>query len=530
MNGTSSRPRVVILGGGFAGIGTALELTRSPRRRGRVDVHLVSDENYFVFQPLLPEVVSCRLEPSHIVNPIRQLCPHVTFHCARVKSIDLEKRVVHASGRDERRDRQIGYDHLVVALGQTFDVSRIPGMSEHTYPIRTLGDAFALRSQVISVLEEAEIEPDEAARRRMLTFVAVGGGFSGVETVAELNDMIKSVLRFYPNARRTGHRVVLVHSRDRILNELNPELAEFAQQKLRARGVEIILNSRVNEATAEGVILKNGASIAAATVLCTVGSGPHPLVTALPLPQEGGRLKADEYLRVRERREVWALGDGAEVPDVLSGGTCPPTAQYALREGRRCAENILATVEGRPLRPFQFGGIGQLAVVGHRCGVAQILGRKVSGFPAWFLWRSVYLMKLPGLRCKIRVGIDWALDLIFPRDITKLDIQRSERLSRAHYRQGEVIIRQGEIGDRFYIIESGEVEVLRQDDDAPERRLCTLGKGQSFGEIALLKDTPRTASVRCLTPVDVITFGRQDFQSLMASSASLRRLVEGGAG
>lgn len=526
MAGTPSRPRVVILGGGFAGIGTALELTSSARRRARAEVHLISDENYFVFQPLLPEVVSCRLEPSHIVNPIRQLCPHVTFHCAAVRTIDLDRRVIHAIGRDTRRERLIPYEHLVLALGLTMDVSRIAGMSDHTFPIRTLGDAFALRSQVMSVLEEAEIEPDEAARRRMLTFVAVGGGFSGVETVAELNDMIKSVLRYYPNARRTGHRVVLIHSGERILNEIDPSLAEFAQNKLRERGVQIILNNRVSEATGEGVILKDGTPLAASTVLCTVGSGPHALIAALALPQTRGRIQADECLRVPGHDRVWALGDGATVPDVVSGGTCPPTAQYALRQGRRCAENILGQIEGRPPRPFKFGGLGQLAVVGHRCGVAQVMGWNISGFPAWFLWRSVYLMKLPGIRCKVRVGLDWALDLFFPRDITKLDMQRSERMARAHFRQGEIIIRQGEIGDRFYVIESGEVEVVSEIPGKTEQRLTTLGKGQSFGEVAILKDTPRTATVRCLTPVDVITVGRHDFQSLVTTSSGLRRLMD----
>jgi len=214
------------------------------------------------------------------------------------------------------------------------------------------------------------------------------------------------------------------------------------------------------------------------------------------------------------------------VPDVRRGGFCPPTAQYAMRQGRRAAQNILATIHGKNPQPFVFGGLGQLAVVGRHCGVAQIMGVKMAGFFAWWLWRSVYWMKLPGLRCKVRVGIDWALDLLFPRDITKLAMQRTEKLRRAHYRAGDTIFRQGDIGDRFFIIESGEVEVLVDQNDQPPKRLATRGAGEYFGEVALLKRVPRMATVRCMTAVDVVTFTQQDFQMLVGSYTAFRRNLE----
>ncbi len=519
----NSRPtKIVIIGGGFAGVSAASELGRRTRRDPAIDVHFVSDENYFVFQPMLPEVVSCGIEPSHILNPIRQLCRHVNFHCAQIKSIDLANESVALVGADARKTSTLQYDHLIVCLGLTIDLGRIPGMAEHSLPIKTLGDAFHLRNHVISRLEQADIEPDEQIRRKLLTFVCVGGGFSGVETIAELHDMVRAVLAFYPRAQATGHRTVLVHSRERILGELDEPLAIFAQKKLRQKGIEIILNTRLSEVTADGVVLSNDTEIDAATVVSSVGNAPHPMIAQLDLPQERGRLLADQFLRVKDHTDIWTLGDCAHVPDLQRGGLCPPTAQYAMREGTRCAKNVLATIRNQRLRPFKFGGLGQLAVIGHHSGVAQVMGLRIAGMPAWFLWRSVYLMKLPGLRAKIRVGLDWALDVFFPRDITKLALHRTEALRRAHYRQGECIIKQGEIGDKFYIIESGEVEIIRESEDGTEKRLATRAAGDSFGEVALLRDTTRTATVRCLTSVDVLTFGRSDFTTLVQSYDTLR--------
>ncbi len=517
--------RIVILGGGFAGIAAARALGKQTRHDPSVEVHLVSTENYFVFQPLLPAVVACGLEPSHIINPVRMLCPHVHVHCATVLSIDLENETVCLEGQDARRLFCLPYDHLILGLGLAMDLSRMPGMSEHSLPIKTLGDAFHLRNHVLSKLEQADLEDDEQVRRSALTFVAVGGGFSGVETIAEINDMVKSVTKYYPRARACGARVILVHSRDRILNELGEKLARFAERKMRDRGVEIILGARVKEATPAGVVLSNGDMIQTDTVICSIGNAPHPLIAKSSLPQERGRILVDDCLRVKDHANVWALGDNALVPDVSSGGYCAPTAQYAMRQGKVCAGNVLATIRNQPVKPFSFGGLGQLAVVGHRCGVAHVFGINLSGILAWILWRSVYLMKLPGLRCKIRVGIDWTLDIFFPKDIAMIKVDRTKQLQRAHFREGETIIRQGEIGDKFYIIESGSVEVLLEDSEGATQLLATLCAGDSFGEIALLKDTKRTATVRCIGAVDVVMFARKDFQQLAGSFRAFRDRV-----
>lgn len=516
---------ILILGGGFAGISAAQELVRLASGDVSIQIQLVSDENYFVFQPLLPEVVSCSIEPTHVSIPLRQLCPGVQIHCATVRSIDIEKHEVQVVGSDARHLSTLPYDHVLVCVGMTVDLSRIPGMAAHAFPIKNLGDALHLRNHVLTCLEEAELTDDEALRRKTLTFVTIGGGFSGVETAAEINDMIRSVLTYYPRAQAVGHRMLLVQSGERILKELDADLAEYACRKLHDRGIEIRMNCRVREVTPWGVLLDNEQTVQASTVICTVGNAPHPFILQSDLPRQMGRLIVETNFQVQGNTDVWACGDAALIQDTKQCGWCPPTAQYATRQGTHLARNVMAMIRSQPSVPFQHRSLGQMAVVGHRTAVAQIFGWKFSGMTAWVLWRLVYFLKLPGLRTKLRVGIDWLLDLIFPRDIAKIDVRRTTQLQRAHFRPGEVIIRQGELGDRFYLLESGEVEIFREEPGLPEQQLAVRRAGESFGEIALLKDVRRKATVRCLTAVDVVSVTRQDFHLLIASSPLFRQQV-----
>ena len=515
---TAETKNIVILGAGFAGISLARELGRLTKKTPSIQVHLVNQENYFVFQPMLPEVVSCAIEPSHILNPIRHLCPTATFHQATITGIDLTSQKVRLAGIDSRQPRELPYDHLVISLGLAMNLSGVPGMTEHALPLKTLGDAFHLRNHVISRLEEADSESDAERRKTLLTFVTIGGGFSGVETAAAINDMVKSVLRFYPRAQETGARMILIHSREYILQELEAGLGEFATQKLQERGVEVRLLTTVKAITSNKVVLSTEERISARTVICTVGNAPHPLMASLPLSQERGRILVDATLQVTGTTNLWALGDAALVPDISRSGYCPPTAQYAMRQGRHCGRNIFAELAGGPLKPFRFGGYGQMALIGRHCGIAKVFGVRLYGLFAWALWRSLYLMKLPSFRSKARVAIDWMFEILFPRDITKMAVERTEQVNHAHFQQGDIIIQQGEIGDLFYIIESGEVEIVRQSPGKPEEQLAKRSAGDSFGELALLQDVARTATVRCLTPVNVISFNRKDFLQLTGSS------------
>jgi NADH dehydrogenase len=524
--GTAIPIRIVIVGGGFAGIETASRLGRLLKGDDAVKVVLVSSENYFLFQPLLPEVVACSIEPSHIINPIRHLCRFIQYRWGTVDTIDLQAQQLTLLGTDTTKPQLLSYDHLVLCLGQVIGSSTVPGMNEHALSLKTLGDAFQLRNHILSRLEEAEITDDDEARRKLLTFVTIGGGFSGVETAAAINDLLKDVSAFYPRARATGYRSILIHAGDRILGELDSDLAEFAQRKLKARGVEVRLKTRVNEITRDRVVLGDGQAISTGSVISTVGNVPHPLVGKLGLPQERGRILVDECLRVRGFRTLWALGDAASVPDVHKGGVCPPTAQYAVRQGKQCARNVLAVIQGRSPAPFRYKGRGQLAVVGKHCGIAQIGKWKLSGVGAWLLWRTVYFMKLPGLRCRVRVAMDWILDLLFPRDITKVEVHRTDVLQRAHFTQGEIIIRQGDVADCFYLIESGQVEIVKEVPGQVSECLRVCSAGDTFGEVAILRNAARTATVRCLTAVDVLKFSRQNFVTMFGGYKAFRSQIQ----
>lgn len=522
-----ARPtRILILGGGFGGVYTALELEKLIGRETDVEIDLVSRENYLVFQPLLPEVIAGSIGILDTIAPIRRLCPRTNLYTRTVEGIDLRHRRVTLDVGFRNQSLQLEYDHLVIALGNITSFAGIPGLSEHALPFKYLGDALALRNQIIHVLEEADIERDPEARRHLLTFVVAGGGFSGVEAVAEINDFVRAAAKSFRRIRGEEIRVVLLHAGSLILPELPESLAQFAQQLLIRRGVEIRLNTRLQGATADAAMVRGSSRIPTRTLVSTVPSAPNPLVAMLPLTKEKGQIRVDEYLAVADTPGVWAVGDCAHVIDANTGKPCPPTAQHAIREARCVARNIMATLRSRPRRAFTFKALGKLGSLGHHSAVAEVFGIKLSGFLAWWLWRSVYLMKLPGLERKIRVATDWTLDFIFPPDIVQLKTERALSMRREHFEAGEIIFREGERGNWLYIVLDGEVEVVTE--SGPARIvLARLQRGDCFGEMALISDTPRTATVLTRTAVNVLALDRDAFQALFANLPPLRSFFEG---
>ena len=420
----------------------------------------------------------------------------------------------------------LSYDHLVIALGNVTSFAGQPGLAEHALPFKHLGDALAIRNRVIHTLEEADIERNGDARRALLTFVVAGGGFSGVEAVAELNDFVRAAARSFRNIPRDDIRVVLLHAGLLILPELPASLGRFAQTLLARRGVEIKLNRRLEGATADGALLDGGERIATRTLVSTVPSMPNPLVAALGCKKERGRIVVDEHLALPDCRGVWAVGDCAWSIDARSGEPAPPTAQHATRQARCVAENVAATLRGTERRAFSFRALGKMGSLGHRSAVAEVFGIRLSGFLAWWLWRTVYLMKLPGLDRKIRVAMDWTLDLVLPPDIVQLKTEKPVGLRREHFEPNEVIFREGDRGDRLYVVLHGEVEVFRQVPGQGEVTLAKLGAGECFGEIALISDTPRTATVRSASAVNLLAVDRDAFQALFSSLPPLRGFFE----
>jgi NADH dehydrogenase len=328
----------------------------------------------------------------------------------------------------ERHSHTLRYDHVVIALGSITNFYGLPGLEQHALTMKTLGDAIHLRNRVIATLEEADTECS-ANRDGLLTFVVAGGGFAGVETMAGINDFVRESLKYYPRIQGQRIRMVLVHSGPTILPELGPELGAYAQQQLANRGIEIVTNAKVSAVSDRSVVLADGRTIPSQLVVWTAGTSPHPLVHELPCQLERGRVIVDATLAVPDWPNVWALGDCAVVPNVRTGKPHPPTAQHALREARTAAQNIVAAVRGRALKPFDFKTVGQLAAIGRRIGVARIFGVNFSGFAAWWLWRTIYLSKLPRFEKKVRVAIDWTLDLVFAKDFVQFLTVRAPVMS-----------------------------------------------------------------------------------------------------
>jgi len=412
------KKRIVILGGGFGGVYAAMHLEKLLTPQSAVEISLVSRDNFFLFTPMLHEIAASDLEITNIVNPLRKLLRKVEVLVGDVNQIDLPNKRVLISRGSRKPLQELDYNHLVIALGSTTNFYDLPGLTELAVPMKSLRDAIQLRGQILRYLEEANSEGDPAQQRSLLTFVVAGGGFAGVETVAALNDFVREALQFYPNLCEDMLRLILVHSGPAILPELGESLGRYTEKVLVGRGVEVRLNTRVKSVTEDKFFLTDGVSIPSRTLVWTAGTVPSPIISSLPCAKERDRLLVDQFLRVPEWPNVWAVGDCAFVPNIRNPGKShPPTAQHAIREGKVVAQNIAAVLSGRHLKSFSFKTIGLLASIGRRMGVARIFGFNFSGFFAWWMWRTVYLSKLPGLDKKVRVAFDWTLDLLFPKDV-----------------------------------------------------------------------------------------------------------------
>jgi len=413
---------LVIIGGGFAGMkaAQALEHTLPPDWT----LTLISQENFITFNPLLPEVVGASILPGHVIAPHRQMihCSHVCM--AQVTEIDTVDRVVHYLGEGSGTIR---YDQLVLACGTNANLDIIKGMGNYALPLKTLGDALFLRNRIIARLEQAELQPDRMHRRWLLTFVVVGGGFSGVETAGELVDFLYSSLRYYKRIPREDLRIVLLHSGDRLLPELSASLGKFTERKMRKRGIDVRLSARAVRVTDRAVHLDSGDIIEGGTVVCTIGTQPNSLLDNIPALKNRGRLVVNPDLSVPGVEGVWAAGDCAAVVNSLDGKVAPPTAQFAEAQARQLASNIVAKLAGTPTHDFRYRPKGQMSSIGHNKAVAEIFGLKLSGFVAWLMWRGLYLLRIPTFSRKTRLFLEWNWAMFFPPDISHLGYRRTQR-------------------------------------------------------------------------------------------------------
>jgi NADH:quinone reductase (non-electrogenic) len=536
---TSRKKRVVILGGGFGGVYTAEGLEKLRGAQDDFEIILVSRENYFVYQPMLPEIISGSIGIFDTVSPLRRLLHKTDVYVRDVEAIDLENRMITTSPGVKPVASQIPYDHLVLALGNVTDFRdpRLVGLAQHALPFKNLGDAINLRNHVIHVLEEAAVETNPALKQALLTFVVAGGGFSGVECIAELNDFVHRVARSYRHISPSEIRMVLMTRDDQILPELVEKLRQLAYKVLTRRGIDIRLNTSLAAATGDEALLQikqgdqwvDDAPIPTKTLVSTVPSSPNPMIEALDLPKERGRIKVDARLQVEGSDHLWAVGDCASIP--APGGDpakdrCPPTAQFASREGTLLAHNIVAALRGGQQKEFAFKGLGKMGGLGHHSAVAEAMGMQFHGLLAWLMWRVVYLMKLPGWDRQVRTALAWAMDLVLPPDIVQLKLDHGQGAVQEHYEPGETVFNQGDLGDRLYIIINGRCEVLRTQDGG-EQMLCQLGPGEYFGEMALLNQTVRSATVRAIERLNVLSLSKREFKLLATHLPAIGKELQG---
>lgn len=515
---------IAIVGGGFAGVACARRLRRylSPSQARLV---LFSEENYMVFQPLLAEVAGSSIQPEVAATPLRVALPQVECRREKVMAVDLPGKCLTYESFDGAK-KNLVYDHIVIACGSSVNLSAVPGMADHAFPFRTVADAVALRTQISNQLEQAAVCDEPGKRRFLLTFAVIGGGFSGVEVAGEINDLLRESHKYYPTIDPAEAEVILIHSRDQLLPEVSSSLRDFTKRKMEQNGVKIVLNQRVKLVTAEGVKLSDGTFFNAATTVGTVGTAPHPFVERMKAGKEAGRLKTKPDMSLEDYDNAWAIGDCALVLNGYDNQPSQPTGQLAERQGKQAAANIAATLAGRPTKPFYFKPLGMLCAIGGHNAVAEIMGFKLSGFLTWWIWRTVYLMKLPSFSRKVKVALDWTWELVFGRDITGVKIDRANRIVDAYFPAGAFVFKKGDPATDFYVVEKGEVEVLRQLEEGKEPEVVAVfGAGDFFGEMALVEERPRNASVRTRTDTEVTVIGKGMFARMSKILAPLSQQI-----
>jgi NADH dehydrogenase len=507
------KKKVLVLGGGFGGVFAAKALERLGR--GKLDVELINANNYFVFQPLLPEVAASSIHSADAVVPLRQLLRRVQVRQAEVMGIDFAKKKVIVVQGTRRIPLDLPYDELVIAFGTGVDLNRIPGMPEHALTMKDLADAHRLRTHVIGCLETADVTSDPEIKRQLLTFVTVGAGFSGVETIAELRELVRRALKYYPNIKPDEIEFYLIEYADRILPTFPADLAEYATRRLQIHGIEVLTRVGTKSATGTGVELTDGRFIPTSTIVATIGNGPHRIIETLGLDLHWGRIVTDPYMRVPRQPHVWALGDAALIPLVENPGEDPAdyatqTAQFAVREGRQLAANIVASLQDKPLKPFAYTSKGSLASLGMSKAVADVYGIKLSGTLAWLLWRGFYLSFLPGFTSKLRVGINWLVNSVMPPNIVQ--IQSTPPATRyVHYRKGDKVFEAGMLIDGFYTVTKGRFMLTIDNPETGEHFEKVFGPGEHFGERVLVRSALRTGLVVALEDGVLLYIAQKDF-------------------
>lgn len=514
--------KVIIVGGGFGGVFTAKYLYKYGK--GQFDIELISSQNYFVFQPLLPEVAAGTINAQDAVTPLRSMLPGIKIRLAEVKAVDFDsKQITILQGR-KRILQTISYNHIVLSGGQITDLSLFTGFQQHSLKMKNLSDAYHLRNHVIKCLELADVTTIPEVKQQFLTFVVAGGGFSGVETMGELMEMIHRTLKYYPNISKEEIRAVIIQRDHRILMEMSAKLSEYTHRDLEKRGVEILLNVGVESATANAVYTSDGKAIKTNTIVTTIGNGPSGFAKSLGIELTRGKIPTNRNLQVVTRKRAWSLGDAALIPlnDDDEPAYAPPTAQFARQEAKVLARNIVLFEQEKNLNVFDYAPKGIMASLGSHTGVAEVYGIKIKGLIAWLLWRTLYIGMLPTFVTKVRVAFNWIFDYLMPRTIVQFAHAQESATKYLHYAKGDVLFEQGQVLDGFYTVISGSLEISNKD----ENFVKTINAGEHWGERIIQKDLGVTGTVRALEDTVVLRLKRDDFVRLRGSMTVLDNYFE----
>tara|TARA_B100000029_G_scaffold43961_1_gene40647 strand:+ start:614 stop:2002 length:1389 start_codon:yes stop_codon:yes gene_type:complete len=445
-----SMKRILVLGGGFAGVECCLKLESYFKNNPEIEITMVSEDNFILFTPMLPQVASGTIETRHIVTPIRTLIKKTKFYEDKIKTIDPQQKIVSLYGTYEKRGKRIHYDYLVIALGSKPNFFGMEDVKQNAYTMTTINDAILLRNRIIDLMEQAENETDITLRKNLLHVAVVGGGFAGVETAGEINDFISDIAEYYPTINRNDVKISLIEATPKILLGFSSKLAAFAKNKLVDRGITIFLNASVTSYDGKELTLKSTSksntilvsnsqhkhpnydvqkidSLDSNTVIWTAGIGANEILQKSLFPTPKGRIRVNEFLQVPEFSNVFAIGDCAIIDPELSEKKLPPTAQVAEAHAKTVSNNLMRLLDGQKMTPFNYSWKGQSAIIGKRTGIASFFGMNVSGFMAFILWRNLYLSKIRGWNKRLRIWLDWNLDLFFKRDISRLKTMKKTK-------------------------------------------------------------------------------------------------------
>ena len=515
--------KILILGGGFGGLYCAKKLQKI--KLNSFDIELISDTNYFVFQPLLPEVASGAISASDAVTPIRQMLDSVKFRKAEVNLLDLKKKRVGIIQGFRKRQHYISFDHLVIALGQESNLNIVPGLKNNSLTMKNLKDAYNIRNHIIQCLELADVTADLELKKRLLSFVVVGGGFSGVETSGELKEMIDRLLKYYKNINKSEINFHIIELSDRLLPEFDKKFGFYILNNFKKKNINVYLNTSLKEVTSLRVYLSNYKSIETNTVISTIGSTVSNLIKKSNLPLKNGKIITNDSLEVLNNNNIWALGDCALVPYDINNKSknSPPTAQFAVRQAKTLAKNIVLKKLNRNLKNFNYQSKGSLASLGSRTGIGQIYSITVKGLIAWIIWRGFYLSFLPSIPTKIRVFIGWLLEFFIPRNAVLTDSIKQHSFEFKNYKKNDVVFMEGMIADGFYIVQSGKFKNTYKKTKDGKIFKKIYEKGDHFGSRVILHGGRRTGTIKALKDSEVLKIDLDSFKLMASNLPALKK-------